>query len=115
MATREINGNTYSEFAVLAGEPLPTEPLGIPTVPRDLAAGATSASTALAATCRRVSIRARGADIRYVIGVGAQTANASSHFIGNGERLDWSVPEGAHIAVIRGGTVDGVLSVSEMV
>jgi hypothetical protein len=23
MATREINGNTYSEFAVVAGEPLP--------------------------------------------------------------------------------------------
>jgi hypothetical protein len=30
MATRKINGNTYSEFAVVAGEPLPVGGLGIP-------------------------------------------------------------------------------------
>lgn len=93
------------------------EPLGIPTVARQLAATTTSANTALTANVSRISIRARGCDIRYVVGVGAQTANAStSHFIANGERLDIAVPIGANIAVIResGATVNGTLALTEL-
>jgi hypothetical protein len=33
MATRKINGNTYSEFAVVAGEPLPVRTQGDPDNP----------------------------------------------------------------------------------
>ena len=93
------------------------EPLGIPTVARQLTATTASQNTALTANIARISIRARGCDIRYVIGVGAQTANAStSHFIANGERLDLAVPLGANIAVIRetGATVNGSLAVTEL-
>jgi hypothetical protein len=93
------------------------EPLGIPTVARQLSATTTSANTALSDNISRISIRARGCDIRYVVGVGAQTANAStSHFIANGERLDIAVPPNANIAVIRetGATVNGSLAVTEL-
>lgn len=94
------------------------EPLGIPTVARQLSATASSQNTALTANVSRISIRARTSDIRYVIGVGTQTASATaSHFIANGERLDLAVPQGANIAVIRdtAATVDGSLAVTELV
>jgi hypothetical protein len=84
-------------------------------VARQLAAGATTVNTALTTTCRRVSIHARTADIRYVIGTGAQTASATSHFIAAGERLDLDVPASAQIAVIRAGSTDGVLELSELI
>lgn len=94
------------------------EPLGIPSVARQLTATATSANTALTANISRISIRARSCDIRYVVGVGTQTANAStSHFIANGERLDIAVPRGASIGVIRdtAATVNGSLAVTELI
>jgi hypothetical protein len=94
------------------------EPLGIPGVARQLTATSSSQNTALTANVSRISIRARGCDIRYVVGVGTQTANAStSHFIANGERLDIAVPQGANIAVIReaSATVDGSLAVTELI
>lgn len=94
------------------------EPLGIPGVARQLTATSSSQNTALTANVSRISIRARGCDIRYAVGVGTQTANAStSHFIANGERLDIAVPQGANIAVIReaSATVDGSLAVTELI
>lgn len=94
------------------------EPLGIPSVARQLSATVASQNTALTSNVSRISIRARTSDIRFVIGVGAQTANAStSHFIANGERLDLAVPQGANIAIIRdtSATVDGILNVTELV
>ena len=94
------------------------EPLGIPGVARQLTATSSSQNTALTANVSRISIRARGCDIRYAVGVGTQTANAStSHFIANGERLDIAVPQGANIAVIReaAATVDGSLAVTELI
>lgn len=96
---------------------LETEPLGRPTVARQLAASTTSNSVALTASCTRISIRARGADLRYVVGVGAQTANAStSHFIGQDERLDIALQAGSTIAVIRdtAATADGSLAITEL-
>ena len=91
------------------------EPLGIPGLARQLAAGSTSANTALTGGVFRISIRAVGADIRFSIGPSAQTATATSHFIANGERLDFAVPNGANIAVLRNATTDGTLEVTELV
>ena len=92
------------------------EPLGRPAVARQLAASSSSANTALTATCRRVSLRAVSADIRFEIGSTAQTASATtSHFIAKDERLDFAVPLTPNIAVIRDASTDGVLEVSELV
>lgn len=90
------------------------EPLGIPGVARQLAAGAASANTALTSGVARISIHARGADIRYRVGTGAQTASSTSHFIAAGERLDIDVPATPNIAVIRAGSTDGTLEVTEL-
>jgi hypothetical protein len=90
------------------------EPLSVPGTARQLAAGNTSANTALTTTCRRISIRAVGADIRYAIGSTSQTATATTHFIANGERLDLAVPVTPNIAVLRNGTTDGTLELTEL-
>ena len=91
------------------------EILGKPGVAHQLAAGAASASYALTAGVFRISMRAVGADIRFAIGQGTQTASATaSHFIADGERLDFSITSGAYIAVIRDAATDGVLEVTEL-
>jgi hypothetical protein len=90
------------------------EPLGVPGLARQLTATNTSANTALTAGVFRISVRAVGADIRYQVGTGSQTATATSHFIANGERLDLALPLGANIAVLRNGTTDGTLEVTEL-
>lgn len=92
------------------------EPLGVPSVARQLTAGSASTSTALTSNISRISIRCRNADARYVVGVGAQTANAStSHFIANGERIDIAVPQGSSIGYIRATTTDAILEITELV
>jgi len=91
------------------------EPLSIPGTARQLAAGSTSANTALTSTCRRISVRAVGADIRYAIGSASQTATTTTHFIANGERLDLAVPVTPNIAVLRNGSTDGTLEVTELI
>ena len=90
------------------------EPLGQAGLARQLAAGSTTSNTALTAGVFRISMRAVGADIRFSIGSGAQTATTSSHFIANGERLDFALPPGANIAVLRNGTTSGTLEVTEL-
>ena len=90
------------------------EPLGQAGLARQLTAGSTTSNTALTAGVFRISMRAVGADIRFSIGTGTQTATTSSHFIANGERLDFAVPPGANIAVLRNGTTDGTLEVTEL-
>ena len=90
------------------------EPLGVPGLARQLTATNTSANTALSANVYRISMRAVGADIRFTIGNGTQTATATSHFIANGERLDFAVPGAAHIAVLRNGTTNGTLEITEL-
>lgn len=94
---------------------LAVEPLGQPGVARQLTAGAASTNQALTSTCRRISMRAVGADIRYSVGSASQTANAAtSHIIFNGERLDIAVPATPNIAFIRVGSTNGTLEVSEL-
>ena len=90
------------------------EPLGQAGLARQLSATNTSANTALTAGVFRISMRAVGADIRYQVGSGAQTATSSSHFIANGERLDVALPQGGNIAVLRNGTTNGTLEVTEL-
>ena len=97
------------------------EILGKPGVARQLTAGAdshhSSTSTALSDNIFRISILARDADIRFSIGQGTQTAsNTTSHFIAEGERLDFSVTNGSEIIVIRdsAATADGTLEVTEL-
>lgn len=103
----DMNDGTFAEkFA--------SEPLGIPTVARQLAAGSASANTVLTSACRRISILAVNADVRYSIGSTAQTATASSHFIAAGERLDLRLPSTPNIAVIRAGGIDGTVELTEL-
>lgn len=91
------------------------EILGKPGLARQLAAGATSANTVLSGGVYRISMRAVGAAIRFEIGQGTQTASATtSHFIADGERLDFSTTHGANIAIIRDASDDGVLELTEL-
>lgn len=91
------------------------EILGSPGVARQLTAGAASSGVAFTAGVFRISMRAVGADIRFAIGTGSQTASATtSHFIADGERLDFAINDGDYIAVIRDASTDGVLEVTEL-
>ena len=107
--------NTSIEISNDTGNPVPVEPLGQAGVARKLTAGASSANTALTSTCKRITMRAVTADIRYAIGTSAQTATTSSHFIASGERLDLAVPLGANIAIIRDAATSGTLELTELV
>ena len=100
-----------------SGNAVPTEPLGVPTVARQVSVTTTSASTTLTSTCKRISIRARFCDMRYVVGTGSPTADAStSHFLAQDERLDIAVPLGSSIAVIRESLAvsNGSLAITEL-
>ena len=59
-------------------------------------------------------MRAVGADIRFAIGQGTQTATATSPFIADGERLDFAITNGSNIAVLRDASTDGVLELTEL-
>lgn len=118
--TPTVNVGNMPEVEVKndAGNALFTEPLGRPTLARQLTASTTSTNTQLTAGIKRVSMRARNADIRFEVGTTAQTASATtSHFIAADERLDIAVPAGGHIAIIRdsSATADGILNLSELV
>ena len=91
------------------------EILGTPAVSRQIAAGENSSNTVLTSTCRRISIKAVGADIRYSIGVSPQSASSISHFIADGERLDFAILPNSKIGIIRAGETDGTLEVSELI
>jgi hypothetical protein len=118
MAQRVLNNEQYEAVLLrggIDGTNAKTEPLGTPGVARQLTAGATSANTALTATVVRISMRAVSAEIRFAIGNTAQTATATSHFIAQDERLDFAVPLGANIAIIRNASTSGTLEVTELV
>ena len=88
--------------------------LGHPGVGRQLAAGDTSANTALTAGIQRISMRNVGGDIGLATGQGTQTATATSPFIADGERLDFAITHGANIAILRAGSTNGVLELTEL-
>ena len=99
-----------------SGSGLATEPLGQPGAATSITVTTVSANVALSATVRRVSLKARTCDMRYVVGAVAQTALATSHFIEAGERLDIAVPASANIAAIRdsAATANGILCITEL-
>ena len=96
------------------------EPLGLAGgTPRQLAITTTSASVALTSTVRRISITARGSDMRYVIQAGsAPTAVAgTSHWIWERERLDFAVSASSYIAAIiatGSAATTGTLEITEL-
>jgi len=92
-----------------------SDPLGRPSVRRVVTAGAASASVALTTACRRASIIAIGADIRFEVSSGSPTASATTHLILEGERLDIHLPATPSIAAIRNGAVNGTLEITELV
>jgi hypothetical protein len=111
-----INGS-QGPVPVSNAAPLPTEPLGMPGVARQVTVTTTSANTALTAGVKRVSIKARGCDMRYLVGAAAQTAIATtSHYIEVGERLDIALPAGGNLAVIRdtAAVSNGTLEITEL-
>jgi len=82
---------------------------------RSLAIGATSANLALTPTCRFVSLQPVGGNhCHFVIGVGAQTATASSHYLRTGERITLAVPPDANIAAIQGTGAATTLYITEL-
>ena len=110
-AANQTTGN--AALTAINGK-LPTTTLGQPSVARSITVNATSASVTLTASCTRISLVARTADVRFRVGTGAQTAVVTDHFIAAGERIDIQVPASAVIAAIRGASTDGVLLISEL-
>lgn len=101
--------------SVIAHERVKVEPLGLPSVRRSVAAGAASANVALTASCRRASIVAIGADIRFAVGSSnSVAASATTHLILQNERLDIHLPSTPHIAAIRNAGTSGTLEISEL-
>ena len=95
------------------------EILSTPGIARQLTVSTVSANKALTAGITRVSICARGADMRFAIGNTAQTATVTdgvgtSHYLVNGERLEFKVSGFAtpNIAAITLSGV-GTLEISE--
>lgn len=107
-----------SPVVLASDQPLiPANTLGQPGVARKIttnAAGGASAEVTLTTTCRRVSMVATGGAQRYVVGTGAQTALATSHYIQQGERLDVNVPANARIAAISDTASPGGLEITEL-
>ena len=90
------------------------EILGEVGTAKQRSATTTSANIALTSTTKRVSIKAVGADMRYEFGGSTITATTTSHYIADGERLDFACPEGTYIAVETiSGT--GTLEITELV
>lgn len=103
-----------ARIPALSNGAVPVETIKQALVARQLAAGAASANTVLTTTTRRISIYARGGDVRFLIGSAAQTALATSHFIAQGERLEYAVPATPNIAVMRDAATDGILELTEL-
>lgn len=83
---------------------------------RTITLGAASVNQALTSTCRFVSlICVGGTHCHFTIGVGAQTATSSSHYLKTGERIILSVPAGSNIAAIQGAGSSTTLFITELV
>jgi len=91
---------------------VPVDTLSALGTPRSIAIGASSINLALTTTCRRISIYSTVAAF-YQVGVGAQTATTSTHFIGPGERLEFDIAASSQIAVVQS-SASGTLYISEL-
>ena len=91
----------------------PADPLGIPAGSKQLAVSSTVATLALTATCRRVSLDAVGAALRFTID-GTDPSASVGHYIGADQTKDFTLSEATTIKAIRYGTTDSVLMVTEL-
>ena len=83
---------------------------------RSITLAATNVNLALTTTCRFVSLKCAGGNhCHYTIGVGAQTATTSSHYLRTGERITLAVPPNANIAAIQGTGASTTLYITELV
>ena len=83
---------------------------------RTITLGASSVNLALTSTCRFVSlICTGGTHCHYQIGVGAQTASSSTHYLKTGEQIVLAVPVGANIAAIQGTGSSTTLFITELI
>ncbi|MCW5650545.1 MAG: hypothetical protein KIS62_12430 [Ramlibacter sp.] len=114
-----FGGDGFTEpVKVSVQDPLPTQPLGVPTVARQLALGEASSAVALSDGCARISIRATVAGYYLVAADDELVADDTAHYIGAGERLDIALPpsdadNAVYIAAIGDGA-DGTLYISEL-
>lgn len=107
MPTEVINKKT---------NPVHTSFLRCVGVPREISVSGTSASIALTSSSEAISITAVGCAVAFRIGVGAQTAVVTDHYIADGERLDLAVEKMSIIgAIAADGTSSGALKISELV
>lgn len=83
--------------------------LATPGAARMLATSSAASSVSLSPNCRKISMYSTQ-DAWYSI---SGTATTSSHFIGKGERLDFSVPANTTISSLRD-TTDGALRITEL-
>jgi hypothetical protein len=93
------------------------DPLGVPSVRRVLNIGPSSTRVALTTTCKRISILAVDANIRFAIGSSSSlSATTISHLILEGERLDLKLPTTTpYIAAISNvGESVGTLEITEL-
>lgn len=89
---------------------LPVDTLGTPGTPRVQATSGTAAGIVLTTTCRRVSMYATAGTWYSISG----TATTSSHYIGEGERLDFDVPANTTISVLQEAAA-GSVRITELV
>lgn len=95
----------------------PVETIKQPLVARQVPVTATSNPQQLTTTARRLSMYARGADMRYRITTATSTAVQTDHFIAAGERLDIAVGATPWVTVIadtNSASQTGTLELSEL-
>lgn len=94
------------------------EPLGIPVKPgvASLTNADPNVEIILEADTTRLSMRAVGGAVAYVVGTGTQSATANSHYLADGERLDIACDPGSHIAFTRatGNTANTSVYITEL-
>lgn len=82
---------------------------------RQISNSMTSADIALTPTCRFVALALSGGNhCHYQIGVGAQTASTSTHYLHTGERILLAVLPNSRIAGIQGGGGATTLHITEL-
>lgn len=113
-AALESGGNLAAIAAGMTNGTQKTNVLMSLGTPRQQPVTSTSASITLTSTCKAVSLVALTADVCFRVGSGAQTAVTTDHYLQSGERIDIAVAASSSIGVIRAGSTDGVLRISEL-
>ena len=92
---------------------LRVEPLGTPYEAQSLSvsSGSDTTSNLLSEECKRISIKAVGTDMRFCLG----DACTPSHFISDGERLDFSITNPTTLTATSAGADSGSLEITELV